>query len=56
MKTGKVINKLKNTSGNEVDVSDIITAQYSEKTQLVRLRLLCDLNLTINWNQVTHIM
>lgn len=37
--TGKVINKLKNTSGNEVDVSDIITTQTQEdsdgKTQII---------------------
>lgn len=37
--TGKVINKLKNASGNKVDVSDIITTQ-TKKTQMVRLRLL----------------
>ena len=53
--TGKVINKLKNASGNEVDVSKIITVSTA-KTQTARLRLLCDLNLTISWNQVTHIM
>ena len=37
--TGKVINKLKNTSGNEVDVSDIITTQTQKdsdgKTQII---------------------
>ena len=37
--TGKVINKLKNASGNEVDVSDIITTQTQEdsdgKTQII---------------------
>lgn len=37
--TGKVINKLKNASGNEVDVSDIITTQTKKdsdgKTQII---------------------
>ena len=37
--TGKVINKLKNASGNEVDVSDIITTQTQKdsdgKTQII---------------------
>lgn len=37
--TGEVINKLKNASGNEVDVSDIITTQTQEdsdgKTQII---------------------